>query len=355
MTRIFISYAHIDEYRVRELANILRAAGHDPWFDHKLMANRDWTVKLSDAIQSSDRFLYALTPESVESRWCQWEFAQAVHARKPVLLVLVQANTPLSGVLGRIQYADFSRGPDPRGVANLLGGVLDAQVIAPDDVPIPSIQPEELYPQIYPSTDALFPDLERELVTVAEGKLFPVVDYMASRLATGILQAPDSDVLDAATYLELQKRKLAIEQMELEEMRRRIQRLESSHERAEPSSPTTQTLPEPVRQLMQFQQRRVWWALASLIVSAVASMGLALLGVNMARDVLPNVSTDSIGSAFTILAVLMYVSMLHYSTRLYRAREDRYREQTVNYLRLRDATFFEQIEADVNAVLNSSP
>ncbi len=143
--KLFISYAHVDEYRVRELVDILRDASHDPWFDHRLMVGRAWEDQLLEAIETCERFLYALTPESVESKWCQWEFVQAVHAGKPVVPVLMQEKTPLTGILDRIQYADFSQGPVPRAVAKLLGGITTAQVINPADVPLldpPHAKPE---------------------------------------------------------------------------------------------------------------------------------------------------------------------------------------------------------------------
>jgi len=134
--KIFISYAHVDEYRVRELVDILRDSEFEPWFDQRLVVGRAWEEQILAAIQDCERFLYALTPESVQSRWCQWEFAQAVHAGKPIIPVLVQKMGTLPGVLAGIQYADFSNGPQPRAVAKLITGVMGAKVISPDGVPL---------------------------------------------------------------------------------------------------------------------------------------------------------------------------------------------------------------------------
>ena len=145
MSKIFISYAHVDEYRVREMVEILRESGHDPWFDHSLVVGTPWEDQLLEAIQTCDRFLYALTPESAGSKWCRWEFAQAVQLGKPIVPVLMQANTPLDGALERIQYADFSKGPTPRNVARLLRGIGQAKSIPPEWVPvipIPHAEPE---------------------------------------------------------------------------------------------------------------------------------------------------------------------------------------------------------------------
>jgi formylglycine-generating enzyme required for sulfatase activity len=137
MTKIFISYAHVDQPRVRELVDILRAGGHDPWFDHRLVVGQPWQDQLLAAISTCDCFLYAMTPEAIASTWCQWEFAQAVHLGKPIVPVLVQANTTPGPVLDKLQYADFSDGPTPEGVARLMGGVAVAQPIDPALVSIP--------------------------------------------------------------------------------------------------------------------------------------------------------------------------------------------------------------------------
>lgn len=134
--KIFISYAHVDEYRVRELVDILRDSEFEPWFDQRLVVGRAWEEQILAAIQDCERFLYALTPESVQSRWCQWEFAQALHAGKPIIPVLVQKMDTLPGALAGIQYADFSNGPQPRAVARLIAGVMGAKVISPDGVPL---------------------------------------------------------------------------------------------------------------------------------------------------------------------------------------------------------------------------
>jgi sulfatase-modifying factor enzyme 1/TIR domain-containing protein len=82
-----------------------------------------------------EAFLYALSPESVESEWCQWEFDQAVRMGKAIIPVLLQGKTKLPEVLARYQYADFSEGATPQGVARLMGGLSGVTVkIAPQEL-----------------------------------------------------------------------------------------------------------------------------------------------------------------------------------------------------------------------------
>ncbi len=129
--RLFISYAHVDKLQVSQLVEVLEEAGYSPWFDPKLMPGQNWKDELRKAIQTCDTFLYALSPESVESEWCQWEFAEAVKIGKPIIPVLLHAKTKLPEAIGSYQYADFTEGPTAKAVARLLGGLRLIAVIVP--------------------------------------------------------------------------------------------------------------------------------------------------------------------------------------------------------------------------------
>ncbi len=139
---LFISYAHADEVRVRQIVDILRAAGHEPWFDEWLLPGQDWQDALTDAIDSCEALLYALSRESIRSEYCQWEFGTAVEMGKPIIPVLLEEEATLPGLLSRYQYADFTReaAANPFGyalsVARLVGGLGKFGVtIAPEDLP----------------------------------------------------------------------------------------------------------------------------------------------------------------------------------------------------------------------------
>lgn len=129
--RLFVSYAHEDAPLVEALVEILRAGGHAPWFDDRLLPGQDWKAQLRSAIQRSDAFVYALTPASVASEWCRWEFVQAVRMGKPVIPVLLRQGTPLPEALAHFQYADFSQGATPHVVARLMGGLSNIAVTLP--------------------------------------------------------------------------------------------------------------------------------------------------------------------------------------------------------------------------------
>lgn len=121
--RLFICYASADKDRVRDVVTALRDGGHDPWVDEGLDPGQDWQAQLLTEIKRCDALVYILTPHSVESEWCQWEFAEAVKHGKPVIPVLLNAATTIPAPLSRIQYVDMTEGLTFRVSARLLRGI----------------------------------------------------------------------------------------------------------------------------------------------------------------------------------------------------------------------------------------
>lgn len=163
--KLFISYAHVDEYIVQQVVHILTEGGHKPWFDQALKVGGDWKKQLQDAIMDSDAFVYALSPESVQSEWCQWEFATAVSLGKPIIPVLLQSKTPLPEALSDYQYADFTKGPTAQSVARLLGGLQDIQI----RIPLSAVSIEFGEPAGIPAQVASAQNVS-EVVRIAEKK-----------------------------------------------------------------------------------------------------------------------------------------------------------------------------------------
>ncbi len=136
--KIFISYAHVDLPRIQKLAEFLRMAGHDVWYDQRLVGGQPWRDQLRAQIKTSDRFIYALTPESVASAWCRWEFAQAVHMGKPIVPALLEACQPdnVCQALGDLQYIDFTAGDTMEVGVRLATAIFAAGPISPESVPL---------------------------------------------------------------------------------------------------------------------------------------------------------------------------------------------------------------------------
>ena len=135
---IFISYAHVDEELVdKYIVKVLRVAGFNPWFDLNLVGGSPWQEQLLEQIRQTDAFIYALTPSSVASEWCQWEYAEAVRLRKRVIPVLLK-NTVLPISLQKIQYVNFTGGSLAEAGARLIKSLSDEPIfISPETVVAP--------------------------------------------------------------------------------------------------------------------------------------------------------------------------------------------------------------------------
>jgi len=76
---LFVSYSHADETIVMAEIVELQNLGFHVWYDTGITPGSEWTEELARRIKNAERFLYFITPNSVESEHCRREvnFAQA--------------------------------------------------------------------------------------------------------------------------------------------------------------------------------------------------------------------------------------------------------------------------------------
>jgi hypothetical protein len=131
--RLFISYAHADRAAVEALARVLDQGGFEPWYDYELVPGEVWRDRLAQEIAGCEAFLYALTPEAVNSEYCQWEFQKALELNKPIMPVLLKAGTEqlpsFPAMLRDRQWADVTRGLAADNTARLLNGLHRMQAL----------------------------------------------------------------------------------------------------------------------------------------------------------------------------------------------------------------------------------
>lgn len=144
--RIFVSYAHVDEFIVGQVVHILRnAAGYEVWFDEQLTIGKDWKEELEANIQSCDAVLFAMSPDSVVSEYCQWELGKAIDYSKPIIPVLLRANTNVPSIMANLQYVNFTKGPTGEAVAKLVKGISEIAYTIPKTVDFkPPINPKDI-------------------------------------------------------------------------------------------------------------------------------------------------------------------------------------------------------------------
>jgi hypothetical protein len=117
--RLFISYARADEPFVRNLAEQLRNAHHDIWYDQELAAGQDWWQGVLEGINRCEVFIFVLSPEALASEICLKEYQEAVWSDKPVIAARVQAGLALPDDMGYPRYVDFADTPFDAALADL--------------------------------------------------------------------------------------------------------------------------------------------------------------------------------------------------------------------------------------------
>ncbi|RMU09290.1 hypothetical protein ALP36_200121 [Pseudomonas syringae pv. coriandricola] len=72
--KIFLSHTSKDKPNVRAVANYLESAGYTVWLDEWEMTPGDSLVrKISEGVESSDKLVVFLSPESIQSSWVEKE------------------------------------------------------------------------------------------------------------------------------------------------------------------------------------------------------------------------------------------------------------------------------------------
>ncbi len=157
--RLFVSYAHENRALVQPVVDVLRAATHFVWFDDQILPGQDWKHELGEKIHGSDVFLYALTPRSVASEWCQWEFAVAASLQKSVVPCLLEPVVEMPPALKTLQYANLTEGVTAIAAARLLGAIGSFQKVseAPSAPIDPSGVPARAWESATHWTDHIIP------------------------------------------------------------------------------------------------------------------------------------------------------------------------------------------------------
>ncbi|MBE9111409.1 TIR domain-containing protein [Nodosilinea sp. LEGE 07298] len=120
---VFISYSRVDSDFARRLNDALQTQGKRTWFDQESIATgTDFQQEIYRGIESSDVFVFVLSPESVNSPFCadEVEYAQGLNKRMVTVLHRAIDVADLHPVLAKLQWLDF-REHDGDFQANFAG------------------------------------------------------------------------------------------------------------------------------------------------------------------------------------------------------------------------------------------
>lgn len=176
MKRVFMSYGRENIPQAGALAADLSELGNEVWFDKELTGGQAWWDLILTRIRDCDVFVFALSPESLESPACNCEWRYADELGKSILPVLVAGQTDdlLPTRLAEIQYVDY-REPDKQAVMRLMRALsaLAAPQALPDPLPTPPAVPlsylGSLREQIQTTHALSFEQQSALLVTLKQG------------------------------------------------------------------------------------------------------------------------------------------------------------------------------------------
>jgi len=103
--RVFLSYSRVDLDTADRMVSALEAAGISVTIDRRdLPYGEEWQKELADFIAQSDTVVWLVSPDSVRSKWCNWELGEVGRLSKRLVPVKVREVAPeaLPESLGRI-------------------------------------------------------------------------------------------------------------------------------------------------------------------------------------------------------------------------------------------------------------
>ena len=139
MSAICISYSRQSEAIVSTLVEDIAALGHGVWFDQHLSGGQVWWDQILSRIRECDVFVFALSPEALDSTACKREYQYAAKLGKPILPVLVAeevSSNLLPAPLSAIQFVDYRT--QDRDAALRLARALNS---VPPPLPLPDPLP----------------------------------------------------------------------------------------------------------------------------------------------------------------------------------------------------------------------
>jgi hypothetical protein len=143
MAQVFISYSSKSREVVRSLVQDFEGTGYQVWFDHKLTGGQAWWDEILANIRQCDLFVFALTPEALDSHPCKLEYTYADTLGKTILPILLADGVSvnlLPSELTKIQFVDY-RQQDKQAAFNLMKALNNLPQPRPLPEPLPEPPP----------------------------------------------------------------------------------------------------------------------------------------------------------------------------------------------------------------------
>lgn len=93
MAKFFISYSRSVKDDVGKVAELLRASGHEVWWDGDIPIMSDWWATILQHIEWCEVFIFVVSAKSVQSPYCIAELKYANERNRPILPFIIDDST----------------------------------------------------------------------------------------------------------------------------------------------------------------------------------------------------------------------------------------------------------------------
>ncbi len=113
MAQVFISYSRMDKEFVQKLVGALVAGNREVWLDDRnIEPTAEWLKEIFSNIESSDNFLFVISPDSVVSTYARKEIDHAALNNKRIVPIFYKPvpDKDIPEAVAKFQRIDFSGG-----------------------------------------------------------------------------------------------------------------------------------------------------------------------------------------------------------------------------------------------------
>lgn len=133
MIKVFISHNTEDKPLARRIGRLLLENGFKPWIDEgEIKPGQSLIRKITEGIHDSDRLIALVTPNSVNSKWVNFELEKAmtleVTMGKPIVVPIVVSECKPPLFLQEKLYLKLANSDDLKAKESELLGSLDASL-----------------------------------------------------------------------------------------------------------------------------------------------------------------------------------------------------------------------------------
>ena len=187
--KLFVSYARVDKPYCLQIVDMLDDT-HKVWVDHRIHVGQNWWKVICDEIEQCDGFVYLISPESVESKYCQKELRIAQDINKHIFPVLIHHEAEIPESLKQLHHADFTQGLTPKAVRDLLNAIHVAELRGRNEY-----RPGEKKVSTYATVDGKLSTGQMPTVVIEPFKIEP------EKLTADVNSAMEQEQYDQVVFL----------------------------------------------------------------------------------------------------------------------------------------------------------